>query len=449
MRQAQMKLSRTTIIVLSLLANCLQNLACAEKATHAKSRQPNIIVIMADDIGAEGLACYGSDIYTTPALDRMAAEGILFDNAYATPLCTPTRVMLMCGLYPNRTGFQRLISKDAGVRMPKSLRTFANDFRDAGYSTALAGKWQLGKFDEYPEQPVEHGFDEYCMWTWIYETKKSSRYYGPQIYRNGTITNYDEKDFGPDRYRDFVLDFIDRKKETPFLIYFPMALVHSPFIHPPELTKRAGSRFKQDLDEDTKTFGEMITYMDDSVGRILNKLREHNLEDHTLVIFTGDNGTNKKITSRLQGMTIRGGKGSMTEAGTRVPMIAWWPSRIKPAICREFFSLVDILPTINSIAGIPTQRHVDGMNLSHYLLGGTGENREKICVNFGNGYYVRDHRFRLNHDGKLYDISTESNKTRYSESLVQPSAHLKEREQLQHHLDNFMKLTPLNPATGR
>ena len=120
--------------------------------------KPNVIVIMADDLGAEGLNCYGNTIYTTPHLDKMAAEGARFNNAYSTPLCTPTRVMIMSGLYPNRTGYTALIGKSAGTRLSASIRTFGHDFKAAGYKTAIAGKWQLGKFDEHPNQPVEHGF---------------------------------------------------------------------------------------------------------------------------------------------------------------------------------------------------------------------------------------------------------------------------------------------------
>ena len=237
--------------------------AQAERADH-----PNVIVIMADDIGAEGLACYGSTIYTTPHLDRMAAEGLRFENAYATPLCTPTRVMIMSGLYPPRTGFRALIGKGEGVRMPASIRTFGHDFRAAGYASAVTGKWQLGKFDEFPDQPVEHGFDEYCMWTWVYGDQKSSRYYKPQIYHNSKVINGGERDFGPDYFHDFALDFIDRKKNEPFFLYYPMALVHSPFVHPPKLEKLARTNFRDDLDKETIAFGHMITYMDLSLIHI-------------------------------------------------------------------------------------------------------------------------------------------------------------------------------------
>ncbi|MEM8913779.1 MAG: sulfatase-like hydrolase/transferase [Planctomycetota bacterium] len=404
------------------------------------NNRPNVIVIMADDIGAEGLACYGSTIYTTPNLDQMAAEGVRFNNAYATPLCTPTRVMIMSGLYPNRTGYRALIGKGEGVRLVPEIKTFAHDFRAAGYATAVAGKWQLGKFDECPNQPVEHGFDEYCMWSWFYKGKKSSRYYGPQIYRDGVITNGDADDFGPDDYRDFVLDSIDRKKDQPFLVYFPMALVHSPFINPPDLRKRAESKFTDDLDKQTRAFGHMITYMDQTVGDIMAKLQEHDLDENTLVLFTGDNGTNKSITSKLPGMELKGGKGSMTEAGSRVPLLAWWPGQLKPAVRDEFFCLVDVLPTIHSIAGIDLERKVDGMDLSQLLVGGDGTNREHVLINYGRGFFVRDKRFRLNQNGKLYDISVASDATRYSEAVTTDPTHTADRARLQGILDDFMAI---------
>lgn len=425
-----MLLHRIILLVVALLV--ASNQACA--------KQPNVIVIMADDLGAEGLACYGSEIYATPNLDRMASEGVLFRNAYTTPLCTPTRVMLMSGLYPNRTGFRALISKDKGVRMPASIKTFGHYFQDAGYATAIAGKWQLGKFDEYPGQPTEHGFDEYCMWTWFYKGKKSSRYYGPQIYRDGKVINGDQDDFGPDDYSEFILDFIERKKDQPFFVYFPMALVHSPFIHPPELRELASKKYTSDLDKQTVAFGHMVTYMDQIVGEILDKLQEQGIADNTLVLFTGDNGTGKQITSKIAGMNLKGGKGTMTEAGSRVPLLAWWPSKIRPAVREELFCLVDVLPTIASVAGIPLSKPVDGMDLSHNLTGESGRDRKQVLINYGKGYFVRESRFRLNQNGKLYDIPTTSDKQRYSERLVVDGAHAQERIRLQKLLDEFMAI---------
>lgn len=395
---------------------------------------------MADDIGAEGLACYGSTIYTTPHLDRMADEGARFNNAYATPLCTPTRVMIMSGLYPPRTGFRSLIGKDKGVRMPASIRTFGHDFRDAGYATAITGKWQLGKFDEFPNQPIEHGFDEYCMWTWVHAGKKSSRYYAPQIYSKGEITNGEKDEFGPDYFHKFALDFIDRKKNESFLLYYPMALVHSPFIHPPKLKKLAYSKYTKDLDKQTMAFGHMITYMDYIVGSILKRLKKHGIDKNTLVLFTGDNGTHKSITSHLPGLKLKGGKGSMTEAGSRVPLLAWWPGTIQPGIRDDFFCLVDVLPSIHALAGLELTRKVDGLNLSHNLTGTKGKGREHLLINFGKGYFVRDERFRLNQDGKLYDIPITSDHERYSEKVTTDPRHDAHRKRLQKLLEEFMAI---------
>lgn len=409
--------------------------------------RPNVIVIMADDIGAEGLGCYGSEIYTTPNLDRMAQEGVRFKNAYATPLCTPTRVMVMSGLYPNRTGFRTLIGKGEGVRMPASIKTIGHYFRDADYHTAIAGKWQLGKFDENPGQPIEHGFDEYCMWTWIYQGKKSSRYYGPQIYRDGKVTNGDKEDFGPDHYSEFVLDFIDRNNDKPFFVYYPMALVHSPFIHPPELEELARSKYTDDLDKSTIAQGHMITYMDHIVGRILERLKQHGIAQNTLVIFTGDNGTHRKITSKLAGIDLKGGKGTMTEAGSRVPLLAWWPESIQPAVQDEFFCLVDVLPTIASVSGIELDAPVDGLDLSHNLYGRTGRNREHVLINYGKGYFVRDKRFRLNQDGKFYDIPVTSDVERYSEKQCDDPTSANDRKRLQVILDQFMAIKPEHKST--
>ena len=435
---------------------CLAFLMVFSLTVIGAQQRPNVILIMADDMGAEGLGCYGSTIYTSPNLDRMASEGMRFNNAYATPLCTPTRVMIMSGTYPNRNGFRALIGKEGDIRMPAEIKTFGHYFRDAGYQTAMAGKWQLGQFDVFPGQPVEHGFDNYCMWTWFYGGKKNSRYYAPQIYTNGKIINGSQKDYGPDFYSRFVLDFIDQNKDKSFFIYYPMALVHSPFDHPPRLEELAGRKFAGDLDKKVAAWGHMITYADDIVGRIIERLKANGLEKNTLVIFTGDNGTHTSITSKLPGMELKGGKGSLTEAGGRVPFMAWWPGTVKPAVKDEFICLVDVLPTICSITGIGLTAPVDGMDLSHYLFEKEGKDRDHVLMCFKKGYFVRDMRFRLNEDGRLYDIPVTSDRERYSEKVTNSPEYKTNRERLQKILDEYMALPPLydgaasaDPATKK
>jgi len=331
--------------------------------------------------------------------------------------------------------------------MPAEIKTFGHYFKDAGYKTAIAGKWQLGKFDEYPGQPVEHGFGEYCMWSWVYGGKKMSRFYGPHYHTGGKSIQGTEEEFGPDIYGKFVLDFIDRNKDDPFFIYFPMALVHSPFIHPPRLEKLARTKYTDDLDKQTVAFGHMITYMDDIVGQIMDRLAKHGIDKKTLVIFTADNGTHKSITSRLPGMDLKGGKSLMTEAGTRVPFLAWWPGTIAPAVRDEFICLVDVLPTIASLTGIELSRELDGMDLSHNLLGRKGTDREHVLMAYKGGqFFVRDKRFRLSVTGdkspvvKLYDIPVTSNKERYSEKVSTNPEDEPHRQRLQTVLDEFMTI---------
>lgn len=430
------------------------------KASSDRQDRPNIIVIMADDLGAEGLACYGSSIYTTPNLDTMAQEGVLFNNAYSTPLCTPTRVMIMTGKYPNRSGFTSLISgKEKDARMPAMLKTFGNYFKEAGYKTAMAGKWQLGQFDFYPNQPVEHGFNAYCMWKWMFGGKKTSRFYEPGIWSNGESKDGGVKDYGPDIYTQFVVDFIEQNQGEPFFIYFPMALVHSPFRNPPGLKELSHSKYVEGMNKETMAFGHMITYMDMLVGKILQKLKDTGLDDNTLVMFTGDNGTSRKIISQLGGLKLEGAKGSMTEAGTRVPFICRWPSRVPAGReLDEMFCLVDVLPTISKVAGVEiASEGIDGMDLSHYLFGTEGVDRDHVFMSYNGESFVRDQRFRLSDEGVLFDIPATSNESRYSEKISINPEHKEVKERLQVLLDQYNSIEPeasaafakFNPHAGK
>ena len=219
-----------------------------------------------------------------------------------------------------------------------------------------------------------------------------------------------------------------------------MALVHSPFINPPELQELAESKYTDDLDKQTRAFGHMITYMDDIIGKLRARLKQHGIDEETLILFTGDNGTGRPITSKLPGMDLKGGKGTMTEAGSRVPLLACWPGKIPPGVREEFFCLVDVVPTIASIAGIDLNRNVDGMNLSHDLFGKSGTDREHILINYGKGFFVREKRFRLNQNGKFYDIPVTSNASRYSEKVVALSEHPDDHSRLKKLLDDFMDI---------
>ncbi len=413
--------------------------------TVLSEKKPNILLIMADDLGAENLACYGNTVYTTPRLDRMASEGARFENAFATPVCTPTRAMILTGLYPNRTGFlERLdspLDPEKNNRLPVHIKTLGHVFQEAGYATAIAGKWHLGDFQTHPDQPESHGFDEHCLWVQYWDGDRPSRYYGPHIIENGLYTAHPEAVFGPDYYSDFLLDFIERNQDRPFLAYFPMNLIHGPLIVPPKHKALAESKFPDDLGKNERKAGHMVTYMDAIVGKMLDKLAALGLEENTLVIFTGDNGTGGNLTSQLGSFHLRGGKRTMNEAGTRVPFIARWPGKIPPGERSAFFTLMDVLPTLASIADIPIEHEIDGMNLSHNLFGTTGNDRAFFAMAFeGDVYFVRDQRFRLHEDGRLHDVSVSSNEARYNMEILNPNLHAENRQRLQQHLDAFMAI---------
>ena len=429
--------TRVAIIILQF--------AILASAFSQKTQNPNILIIMADDLGAENLACYGNTVYSTPNLDRMAAEGARFENAFSTPVCTSTRAMILTSLYPNRSGFlERLdspLDPEDTNRLPLHLKTFGQVFQDAGYATAIAGKWHLGDFQKYPDQPNSHGFDEHCLWVQYWNGKRPSRYYGPHIIENSQYTAHPEDVFGPDYYCDFLIDFIERNQDGPFLAYFPMNLIHGPLIVPPEHKTLAESKYPDDLGKNERKAGHMATYMDAIVGRMLDKLKELGLDENTLVIFTGDNGTGGNLTSQLGDFHLKGGKRTMNEAGTRVPFIARWPGKVPQGTRKPFFTLMDIMPTIASVANIPITHEIDGIDLAHNFLNQPGKDRERFFMAFeGDVYFVRDHRFRLHEDGRLYDVSVSTNKTRYNMEPLNSKLHPETRQRLQKHLDAYMNI---------
>lgn len=433
----------------------LASFACGARppaADEPGGSRPNIVLIMADDLGAEMLACYGNSAYSTPRLDQMAREGAHLENAFSAPICTPTRAMILTGLHPARTGFlERLdspLDPEKTNRLPTHLTTFAQLFQWDGYATAIAGKWHLGDFQRYPDQPASHGFDEHSLWVQYWDGERRSRYYAPHNWENGAYEVLDETVFGPDHYSEFLLDFIERHRDRPFLVYYPMNLVHGPLVSPPSLESLAGERYPPDLGAGERLAGHMVTYMDAIVGRFLDRIQALGLEDRTLVVFTADNGSSVSLESRLGPFRLRGGKGTMNEAGTRVPFLARWPGVVSPGRRSAFFSLVDVLPTLAAVAGVPLRDPVDGMDLSHLLLGGDGVDRQYFPMAFEGGvFFVRGRRYRLHEDGRLYDVPVDSPEGRYSmEALVGEGEEPRARRRLQEQLDRYMGIRKTDPS---
>ena len=347
------------------------------QACNTKPARPNIILIMADDLGYEGLSCYGSTSYSTPELDKLAETGIKFDYCYSTPLCTPTRVQLMTGKYNFRN------YTEFGSLKPGEF-TFGHLFQDAGYKTCVAGKWQLAgriKGANYRGEgtlPEDAGFDEHCLWQ---VKDRGSRFWDPTVQQNGRLITDLQGKYGPDIFCDYINDFVKRNKSNPFFVYFPMALTHNPFIPTPDSKDVSQGLNKKD----PKYFKDMVEYTDKLVGKMVRNLENQGLLENTLVIFTGDNGTNRQIVSRMGTQKIHGDKGNSTEAGTHVPLLVYWKGKIALGrVCSDLIDFTDFFPTLAEVANIslPKDEIFDGRSFLPQLLGEAGNPRDWVFCHY-------------------------------------------------------------------
>jgi arylsulfatase A len=411
----------------------------------AAAEPPNVILIMADDLGYETIGANGGTSYRTPVLDKLAAVGARFEHCYVQPLCTPTRVQLMTGAYNVRNYIT------FGQMDPK-LTTFGNLFKSAGYATCIVGKWQLGHDDELPRR---FGFDEACLWQ---HTRRPPRYTNPGLEINGIQKDYDQGEYGPSLVNDYARDFIARHKgkEKPFFLYYPMILTHSPYQPTPDSRTWDAKAKGENVNQRAEHFGDMVEYMDKLIGRLVAKLDEHNLRQNTLLIFIGDNGTGKGTKSQMAGRTVVGGKGSTTAAGMHVPCIVSWPAAIaSPVVSQDLVDSTDILPTICAAAGVPIPQDmkIDGRSFLPQLCGEKGEPREWVYSWYSpRGEALRefafDQHFKLYRSGEFYALDrdrAEQNPLRVTDLKYDDAIAAAQR--LQAALDQYADARPANLPT--
>jgi len=376
------------------------------QGVRAADQRPNIILIMADDVGYECFGCYGSKQYKTPQIDRLARGGMRFNHCYSQPLCTPSRVKIMTALSNAR-------NYSAFSILNRDQRTIGQYFKEAGYQTMIAGKWQLLGSSHYSEQfrgkgsrPEAMGFDQSCLWQ---VDQLGSRYWGPLLSINGKNQQFGKDQYGPTLATDAITDFMQAQRDKPFLVYYPMIQVHSPFLPTPDSKSRT-SKNQQ------RNFEDMVNYMDKLVGRIVTKAEKLGIAERTLIMFVGDNGTHKKIKSQLHGKTIVGGKGQTTDAGTRVPFVAYWPGVIKPGqVSDQLVDFSDFLPTTLAAIQTTVPDGLDGRSFLPHLQGKPGQPRKWMYC-----YYcprpermkpvrfVRDQRWKLYGDGRFFDVQQDT-----------------------------------------
>ena len=395
------------------------------------NKKPNVILILSDDLGYETLGCYGGTSYKTPILDNLASTGAMFKNAHVQPLCTPTRVQMMTGKYNfrNYIGF--------GLMDPKE-KTFGHIFSEAGYKTAIAGKWQLYSYNTLEERPEERnkgqkiedaGFDEYCVWHAHQTEDKGSRYKDPIIYENGHYLQETKGKYGDDIFADYINSFIENNQDDPFFVYFPMTLTHDPkeptpdseeykLFEPPSNKTLGGKNFDEleNWHDDSKFYKDMVEYHDKIIGRIISKLEDLNLREDTLIIYAGDNGTTRGIVSMMGDKEVIGGKGLTSDTGTHVPLICNWPGTIPENIIKEdLIDASDFLPTMTEAARISLDQEyiVDGKSFLPQITGQDAKSRDWIYFYFDPNSprvlrpvveFVRDKEWKLYSDDEMFNV---------------------------------------------
>ncbi|MFW5762152.1 MAG: sulfatase-like hydrolase/transferase [Cyclobacteriaceae bacterium] len=407
------------ILILLWATAFLVIFSCKTEKTENETRKPNILLIMADDMGYECISTYGSNEYQTPRLDQMAAEGVKFNQAYSQPLCTPTRVKIM-------TGKSNVRNYEYFGYLNPDQKTFGNLLQNAGYKTLIAGKWQLnGIYHDLPgnqdkTRPYQFGFDEYCLWQLTKNKQFGERFADPFIEQNEKEMRLMGQ-YGPDVFRDYIMDFMERNQDSSFFIYYPMVLVHDPFVPTPD--SEAWQDSTRRYETDTAYFADMVAYTDKIVGQLMDKLEELSLLENTLVIFTGDNGTHPSIyTTMADGSLFRGGKGATIEAGNHVPFIAYWKGKaIAGREVNEMIEFSDVLPTLLELAEVQVDNFVtDGKSFLSAITTPDFNVRPYVYQHYnprwGNWkdslHYTFDQEYKLYQDGRFYHTATDPREER-------------------------------------
>jgi len=368
---------RCTSIALCCLALSQVVLCPARPAGAGEAIRPNVIFILADDMGYGDLGCYGQQKIKTPHIDRMAAEGVRFTQAYCgTSVCAPSRCALMTGQHLGHTPIRanREIKPEGQEPLPEGTFTVAKLFKAAGYKTAAFGKWGLG-FVDSTGSPDRMGFDLFFGYNC---QRQAHSYYPDHLWCNRQRVDLDGKTYSHDLIVSEALRWLRENANSPFFLYLPVTIPHAQYQVP-----GLGPYANEPWPEDMKKYAAMISRLDGDVGRLLALLKELGIDERTLVIFTSDNGAANKAAIDLfrSNGPLRGMKRSMYEGGIREPAVARWPGKIKPGTTGDApWAFYDFLPTAVELTGQPLPAGVktDGISIVPALLGGTMPKREYL-----------------------------------------------------------------------
>lgn len=397
---------------------------------------PNILFILLDDMGKEWVSEYGAEEIATPAIDKLGKEGIIFENAYSMPQCTPSRVALLTGQYPWRNGWINHYDVPRwghGVRFDPELNpSYAKVLQKAGYKTCAAGKWQINDFRLEPTIMNEVGFDEFCMWTGYEEgiPESSKRYWDPYIHTKEGSKTY-EGQFGEDVFTDFIIDFMKSSKDDPFMVYYAMCLPHGPLVPTP---------LEPNASEKMDKHKAMVRYTDFILDKLTQSLEELGLRENTIIFWTTDNGTAGNISGLRNGKKIKGGKTRLTENGINAPFIVNCPGLVPEGVkTTALTDFTDMMPTFAEIANtqVPEEYITDGASIADIIFGRSNKSTKEYIQALGsnpallkdnrvtNTFKFRDRVFRdeqykvfINTSGKIYALYDLLNDPYEQENLI-------------------------------
>jgi arylsulfatase A-like enzyme len=447
---------------LTLLLSCLAAFAIHASA-QTRAGAPNIVFILIDNCGKEWVGAYGSEENCTPNIDRLAKGGLLVSNCYTPVVCGPSRTVALTGRYLLRSGFtyhhDAALYSGGGLDPAKEV-TFARPLREAGYATAIAGKWQINNLYDEPGVMKRHGFEESLLcplsidrdrvgqaeydrymqrvladdadYTSQFITQIESRYWDPVLMRNGVREKHPGK-FGPDVIQEFAVDFVRRHRDRPFLLYYPMFLTHGKSFTEhvtPTPTNRAE---KQD---ERGRYADMVSYTDKLVGDLMAVLEREGLRDNTIVFIATDNGTHTSLTARANGRAVKGGLYTLNEPGGNVPLIVNSPKLVPGGRTLALADFSDLFPTFCELAGarMPTDRVIDGRSFAAAVRGERFAGRTWIFNQYGTERVVSDGRYKLWGDGRLYDLGADFFETK-DLATSRETAHVTAKRPLQAALD--------------
>lgn len=395
---------------------CLALIILLSLGAHADNVRPNIVYILADDLGYGELSCHGADHFHTPNIDSLAKGGVRFTRFFTAPLCGPSRALILTGRYAFRTG---AVSQDAcgnlvrtGAKAEEMLPMILGR---AGYASAMIGKW--GQISP-SGSPAEWGFghDLHFKASGVYWNSKTVRLMNPDgsvrgspdsYIRDGKTLMLRDGEYMPDLLHNDAVSWIEAHKNTPFFLYYSMSHIHGEILPTPDSAPvPAGTTESARMAQHYK---DNVHYMDKLVGKLLAELDRMKLRDNTLVVFMGDNGTGKSHApvATIGGRRINGEKGSMKEGGGLVPFIANWPG-VTPAgkVIEHVADASDLLATFAEVAGapLPKSRVIDGKSLVPQLNGDPRPARTWAYCQLSNSYYVRENLWKLDQAGNLFDM---------------------------------------------